>query len=560
MNLKSAGMTSSGIPVAGGMIEAEQMGWQSIPGPKDRESFFTAQYRHHLATWRISALCLLAVLFMGVPLSILTAPLVWTLIILASDLISIVIPFPDLFSPLVAFLDGIINSEESQTIFSRQLTAVLLLSLASGSLTFLLLWLNIRRLLFRSGTAGILAQLKARESDKQDLEERQLVNIASEIAIAAGLPAPRVMLFDGDVANAAILGVSYDDATLVMSRRLLDDCDRDETQAVIAHLVGSAGNGDLRISMAIISIFLVLGMAMTLLNTAASRESRLLFGRLLRASLNPRGNPQEETALISDLMQAESAEIDEESSEGLGSQLRAVLKLPFLLLFMSFMVSKSIFGLFILGPALSHLWRTRRYLADATAVQLTRNPAGLAGALQLLSRSGGLVPGGHSLSHLFIVGEEIQQARAQQHFQARMSEIRKDSRGKAWFERLGTIAQACKVSQRQDQELHETADQSVGSNLGIPFSMLPPLANRLQRLTRMGADTTSADIHPAKHAHTIWTWVARAAGVLFIGPIAILVLMLIYSIMALSTVLGLGASMAVMMLMLSILHPLLRLL
>ncbi|RPH37382.1 MAG: hypothetical protein EHM86_11075, partial [Desulfobulbaceae bacterium] len=307
MNLESAGMTSSEIPVAGGMAQAEQMDWPSIPGPKARESFFTAQHRHRLATWRISALCLLAVLFMGVPLSILTAPLVWTLIILASDLINIVIPFPDLFSPLVAFLDGIINSEESQTFFSRQLTAVLLLSLASGSLTFLLLWLNLRRLLFRSGTAGILARLKAREPDRQDLQERQLVNIASEIAIAAGLPAPRVMLFDGDVANAAILGVSYDDATLVMSRRLLDDCDRDETQAVIAHLVGSAGNGDLRISMAIISIFLVLGMAMTLLNTASSRESRLLFGRLLRASLNPRGNPQEETALISDLLQAESA-------------------------------------------------------------------------------------------------------------------------------------------------------------------------------------------------------------------------------------------------------------
>jgi heat shock protein HtpX len=50
------------------------------------------------------------------------------------------------------------------------------------------------------------------------------------------------------------------------------------------------------------------------------------------------------------------------------------------------------------------LWRSRRYLADATAVQLTRNPAGLARGLRHLGEAGAVIPGGEGVAHLFIVG------------------------------------------------------------------------------------------------------------------------------------------------------------
>jgi heat shock protein HtpX len=56
------------------------------------------------------------------------------------------------------------------------------------------------------------------------------------------------------------------------------------------------------------------------------------------------------------------------------------------------------------------LWRSRRYLADATAVQLTRNPTGLYRGLQHLGETGAVIPGGEGVAHLFIVETTGQQA------------------------------------------------------------------------------------------------------------------------------------------------------
>ena len=54
------------------------------------------------------------------------------------------------------------------------------------------------------------------------------------------------------------------------------------------------------------------------------------------------------------------------------------------------------------------LWRTRRYLADATGVQLTRNPTGLYRGLSHLGACGAIIPGGESVSHLFIIAPDKQ--------------------------------------------------------------------------------------------------------------------------------------------------------
>src|SRR5437588_502785 len=71
--------------------------------------------------------------------------------------------------------------------------------------------------------------LGASEPRAGDLEERQLQNIIEEMAIAAGLRPPRVVLLDGDGANAALVGASDADATIVVSRGLLDTFTREET-------------------------------------------------------------------------------------------------------------------------------------------------------------------------------------------------------------------------------------------------------------------------------------------------------------------------------------------
>ena len=57
----------------------------------------------------------------------------------------------------------------------------------------------------------------------------------------------------------------------------------------------------------------------------------------------------------------------------------------------------------VLGPCMAMLWRTRRYLADATSVELTRNPDALARALQCLSEDNTSLDSGDWATHLFIV-------------------------------------------------------------------------------------------------------------------------------------------------------------
>jgi Zn-dependent protease with chaperone function len=88
-----------------------------------------------------------------------------------------------------------------------------------------------------------------REPNEKALKELQLVNVVQEMAIAAGLHAPKVMLIDSPGANAGIIGTSPEDARLIVSRRFIEDLDRNELEGAVAHLIASIGNGDLHISM-----------------------------------------------------------------------------------------------------------------------------------------------------------------------------------------------------------------------------------------------------------------------------------------------------------------------
>jgi hypothetical protein len=77
-----------------------------------------------------------------------------------------------------------------------------------------------------------------------------------------------------------------------------------------------------------------------------------------------------------------------------------VIRLPFLMAYTAIWMARIAFISFVVGPLLALVWRSRRYLADATAVQLTRNPDGLARALASLSAKGGVG------APLFIVGPQ----------------------------------------------------------------------------------------------------------------------------------------------------------
>ena len=115
------------------------------------------------------------------------------------------------------------------------------------------MWIFVRILFRKVGVGGALRRLGAR-APSSSASERRLVNLVEEMAVSAGVPAPNVMVIDADEPNAAAIGLSMESATIVVSTGFLSKLSRDEAQAIIAHVISSVGNGDLRIPAAIQSV------------------------------------------------------------------------------------------------------------------------------------------------------------------------------------------------------------------------------------------------------------------------------------------------------------------
>ncbi len=232
------------------------------------------------------------------------------------------------------------------------------------------------------------------------------------MAVAAGLPCPQVMLIDSPGANAAAIGTSAHDARIVLSRRLLDDLDRDQLQAVIAHLVGSIGNGDLAIAFTVTSIFETCGLLVNMINVPFSKASRHRLWRIVRYIFSrapadtlaaEAGEIAESLGTTLDANVSDSNMVHDGGQPGpLGKFTRIVL-FPLVFTNLAVEITLWFFLNILLGPCMALLWRTRRYLADASAVELTRNPDALATALQCLSEDTTAVDGGGWATHLFVV-------------------------------------------------------------------------------------------------------------------------------------------------------------
>lgn len=461
-----------------------------VPGPVDRESFFEAQRRHRRATWRLSAVCVAAVAIMGIPLSLVLTPVLYALVLLFAHLVDLVAPVPVGFWQALAALASLVVrviggflGEEAPASLARTIVGLTAM-LAPGAVAMVLMWLGLHSLFLRSGVGGVLLALGAREPRDGDPEERQLVNVVEEMAVAAGVRSPRVMLLDSDVANAAAIGSS--DATVVVSRRLLDELDRDETQGVIGHLVGSVGNGDLRVSLIVASVFQAYGLLITLVDTPFGSESRGALMRLVRFAMW-RGKTAERdteavaiTAMLTRHLGMEGEDdldrfmdADQRHEDSIIKSIRTVLILPLLFTNLAIKVTLWITVSFMLGPLIALMWRARRYLADATAVQLTRYPDGPARALQLLAYKGGAIPGSSWVAHLFVIGPEASQGRG-------------------------------------------TVEGGVAS--GSLLTFYPPLSRRLQRLRRLGATVQVHEGRPGRGRI-----VGNALAVVIVGPLVVVI-------------------------------------
>ncbi len=371
-----------------------------------RTTFFEEQARHRRRTLRFALLAALAVALAGIPLSLMVTPVLYLAVLTGAHLINLVTPVPAPFWEAVTAagrllprvfepIDRGLNQGDWSTLDWFALGRFGLGLVLPGMALMFLLWIWVRALFRRAGTGGILLSIGARDPNPKDLEEQQLVNVLQEMAIAAGLTPPALKILDQPEPNLATVGRDPQHATIVVTRGLLDTLNRDETQGALGHAIGSICNGDLKIAMLLMSVNQTYGLLGTILTAGSAKQSRRTLWRSVKG-LFSRDEPA--IAQVAELLSRE-APIEDASNR---SEFLTVLRIPFTLAAASTQFLIAIGQMAFFGPLLGAMWRARRYLADATAVKLTRNPDGLAHALQRLDRAKPRFPRGDSAGILFL--------------------------------------------------------------------------------------------------------------------------------------------------------------
>jgi Zn-dependent protease with chaperone function len=404
----------------------------SIPGPVDRVHFEDEQRRYRRKSWRFSVFAAFAALTTGIPACVIVTPVIYAFALLVAHIINVISPLsPATWSALQRLSEAIPRAVEAMDAGSAQrdiaqVAIGIAVLVVPGAVAMLAIWIAVRGLVGRVGVGWSLDRIGARALRPRDLEEQQLQNLVEEMAIAAGVKAPRVLLIDTPETNAAITGLSFDDSTILVTRGLLDTLDRDETQAVIAHLIGSVGNGDLRIASIIFSIYQTWGALALALNAPVEKRARKAMWRAFKVAFRSQNREVDrwEAEFVSDAL-LRGAIIEDADPTDVGERVMSqsntrrdgsagepnffekayvMANLPFIM--GSLVVRFAIFisSMILVGPIVSFMWRTRRHLADAMAVQLTRYPDGLVRALHKLSISPmTAVKGAGDLAFLFVV-------------------------------------------------------------------------------------------------------------------------------------------------------------
>lgn len=193
------------------------------------------------------------------------------------------------------------------------------------------------------------------ESNTTDPNERKLLNIVEEMSIASGVPMPQVFVMDDESGiNAFAAGHTPSDAAVAVTRGCIQTLNRDELQGVIGHEFSHILNGDMRLNIRLMGI--IFGIV-----------SLVTIGRIL---LRVRSSGKNQNPLP---------------------------------LFGLVLILIGAVGAFFANLIQAAVSRQREFLADAAAVQFTRNPGGLSGALQKIGGAGSVLESDHAqeASHLF---------------------------------------------------------------------------------------------------------------------------------------------------------------
>jgi Zn-dependent protease with chaperone function len=237
----------------------------------------------------------------------------------------------------------------------------LLAGTAVGTLAVVFLGSGYKTMQLSAGGKVVATDLGGRrvDSNTTDLDERRLMNVVEEMSIASGLPTPEVYVMEDESSiNAFAAGRNPSDAVVGVTRGCIKLLSRDELQGVIAHEFSHILNGDMRLNLRL------LGLLHGILVVS-------IVGRLVL-----RG----------------------------GAHTREKGAAPILLIGLAVFII-GLVGVFFGKLIKAAVSRQREYLADASAVQFTRNPDGIGGALEKI---GGLSygsriesPRAEEASHMF---------------------------------------------------------------------------------------------------------------------------------------------------------------
>ena len=208
-------------------------------------------------------------------------------------------------------------------------------------------------------------------ADTTDPKLRRLLNVVEEISLASGVPVPPVFLLEEKGINAFAAGFKPEDAVIAVSRGSIERLTRAELQGVIAHEFSHILNGDMRTNIRMMGVLHGIYLI------------ALIGYFLLRGGFYAGGNRHRSRSNRND---------------------NAGIQIAIMALGLAFMIVGYI-GVFFGKLIKSAVSRQREFLADASAVQFTRYPAGIAGALKKIGGfpSGSRIKNPHAeeASHFF---------------------------------------------------------------------------------------------------------------------------------------------------------------
>jgi Zn-dependent protease with chaperone function len=277
----------------------------------------------------------------------------------------------------------------------------------------------------RSGGGEVARELGATlvESDPLDPLRRRLRNVVEEIALASGVPVPEIYVLERESGiNAFAAGFTPADAAIAVTRGTLEQLSREELQGVIAHEFSHILNGDMRINI---------------------RLMGALFGILL-------------LALIGRRVIMHTRHFGRSRGKGVAAVMLIAIGL----------MAVGYVGLFFGRWIKAAISRQREYLADASAVQFTRAPDGIGGALKkiaLYSEGSYLAQDTEEISHmLFGDGQKMRLFSTHPHLLDRIQRIEPRFRAEA----LDVLR--ARMTHDEVQRADQRDEESVSSWSGAP--------------------------------------------------------------------------------------------